>query len=250
MRFSFRDLLLFILIFIFIVAFPVDLLPVNIYWQRVIVIGLRTLLLTYFIYIMVKNRVKVFGNASYKNILICLPFFLVCFSNIFATIFSKNAFNTSVFNTWLFILDTIICLLTAINEEIVFRFMIHNALNTASSLKRIFGSAGIFALMHLINVVNVSSVDALITVLLQTVYTFGLGILLGFLYEYGYSLTACVILHFTFNFVNDCLFHHLGCAPSDLAFYLSAIIITAIVTVYIILVYIFYFRKTSRYFSE
>ena len=104
--------------------------------------------------------------------------------------------------------------------------------------------------MHLINVVNVSSVDALVTVLLQTVYTFGLGILLGFLYEYGYSLTACVVLHFTFNLVNDVLFVHLGCMPSDLAFYLCAIGTGVIVGIYLVLIYLLYFRKFNRYFRQ
>ena len=250
MRFSFRDLILFILIFIFTIAFPVDLIPMNVYLQRVVAIGLRLLLLAFFIYVMLKNRVKIFGIANIKNILLCLPFFLVCFSNIFATIFSGNAFNLEKFNVWLFLLDTLLCLVTAINEEIVFRFMIHNSLSATSSIKRIFGSAGIFALMHLLNIVNISSVGALVAVLLQTVYTFGLGILLGFLYEYGYSLLSCVLLHFMFNFVNDCLFAHLGCTPTALAYYLCAICIGVAVGVYVTLLYFFYFRKTSRYFRQ
>ena len=34
----------------------------------------------------------------------------------------------------------------------------------------------------------------------DTVYTFGLGILLGVMYEYSYSLVGCMVLHFCFNF--------------------------------------------------
>ena len=59
MRFRFYDLLLFALLFVFVAAFPVDLIPVDLTYQLLVRIGLRALLLTFYIYLIVKNKMKI-----------------------------------------------------------------------------------------------------------------------------------------------------------------------------------------------
>ena len=248
MRFKTSDLLLFVLLFIFVAAFPVDLIKVELTYQILIQIGLRGLLLTFYIYLIVKNKIKIFGMASWRNILLCLPFLLACFSNIIASSIDGEFLGSSI-KTIDVVLLSIYTLMIAISEEIIFRLFIHNALSRTSSIKRIFGSAGIFALMHLLNLVNVSTVGALVTVLVQTVYSFGLGLLLGFLYEYGHSLSACVILHFLFNMMNEVIYIYvLGGTAGELAFYLTAVVIAVVLSVYIVLLYKLYFDKLDKYF--
>lgn len=247
MRFRFSDLLLFILIFIFVAAFPVDLIPVAPIYQLAIIVGLRGLLVAYYIYIIIKYRIKVFGIANIKNLLLCLPFFLVAASNMIAAGID-GGFNGVFDSPWVLVLNTIYTLFIAVSEEIVFRLFIHNSLANTSSVKRIFGSAAIFALMHLLNIINVRYLDALVTVLLQTVYTFGLGLLLGVLYEYSHSLTGAMLLHFCFNFFNTTLFQYLNGYTSTLAFYLTAVVIAVVVGAYALLITIFYFIKHSLYF--
>ena len=250
MRFSFSDLLLFILLFVFVAAFPVDLIPVDLTYQLLIQIGLRLLLLTFYIYLIIKNRMKIFGMASWRNILLCVPFLLAAFSNIIACSIDGSYLGMIV-SPQIVILLSIHTLLIAISEEIIFRLFIHNALSRTSSIKRIFGSAGIFALMHLLNLVNVSSVGSLVTVLVQTVYTFGLGLLLGFLYEYGHSLSMCVVLHFVFNMMNSIIYGYvLGGVAGDLAYYLTAVVIAVILGAYVFCLYRFYFDKLDKYFRS
>lgn len=247
MRFRLSDLLIFVLIFIFVAAFPVDLLPISYTYKLLVMIGLRSMLLGYYIYIIVRNRMKIFGVANIKNLLLCVPFLLISFSNLIAT-WIDGQFLGYQFDLLTFIFYTILTLLIAITEEIVFRLIIHNALYRTSSIKRIFASAGIFALMHLLNIVNISSLGSLVDVLIQTVYTFALGLLLGILYEYSHSLTGAIILHFCFNFFNKVLFEYLGGVTSNLAYYLTAVICGIIVGVYALLITIFVFRRHDRYY--
>ena len=54
MRFKFTDILLYVLLFIFVAAFPVDLINVSDNWKLLITIGLRCLLLGFYIYIIIK----------------------------------------------------------------------------------------------------------------------------------------------------------------------------------------------------
>nr|MCR4911470.1 hypothetical protein [Bacilli bacterium] len=112
MRFRFSDLLLFILIFIFVAAFPVDLIPVAPIYQLAIIVGLRGLLVAYYIYIIIKYRIKVFGIANIKNLLLCLPFFLVAASNMIAAGID-GGFNGVFDSPWVLVLNTIYTLFIA-----------------------------------------------------------------------------------------------------------------------------------------
>ena len=247
MRFRFIDLILFILLFIFVAAFPVDYIPVSYTYKLLILIGLRSLLLGYYIYIIIKNRVKIFGIANIKNLLLCTPFLLIGASNFIAT-WIDGEFIGITMEPLTFAFLSILTLITAITEEIIFRLIIHNALFLASSIKRIFASAGIFALLHLVNMFNVASIDALVTVLLQVAYTFGVGLLLGVFYEYSHSLTGAVVLHFAFNFFNQTLLTYVGGIPSNTSMYLTAIVISVVVGAYAALITFFIFRKYNRYY--
>ena len=250
MRFNLLDTILFSLMLIFVSCFPYSRLGIELIYQNIIAIGLRLLVLIYYIYIIYRNRIKIFGIANIKNILICVPFLIACFSNLIAYKIDGGQLISPRINTPIFITDIIIVFLTALLEEIVFRLFIHTSLTRVGSIKRILGSAGIFALMHLINIVNVSSVDALVSLLIQVVYTFGLGLMLGFLYEYSHSLTACVVLHFIFNMLNSFLVSYFMTGISEMAMYLTAVVIAAILLIYSCLVYYYHLRGNEKYFRE
>ena len=250
MRYKFSDLLLAILLFVFVNAFPVDLLQVDLIWQLTIQTGLRLLLLAYFIYILIRNRINLFKFANYRRGLLFIPFLLVCFSNIIAALIAGSEFTFQVDAPYLSVL-IIYHLFGVIIEEIVFRFMIQSSLIGTSSIKRILASAGIFALFHFINIVNVSSVDDLIPLLIQVVYSFGLGILLGFTFEYTYSIPLCVAFHFLFNFFNMIFVKNIfNIYIPMIPFYLTAVVIGVMTAAYAFLIYYFILRKTERYFSE
>lgn len=249
MRFRLSDLLLFALLFVFVAAFPVDLIPVNNTYQLLVKIGLRALLITYYIYIICKYRIKIFGIANIKNFLLCLPFFVICGSNFVASSIIGGFSGPSLIAIDL-VLSIVYTLMIAVSEEIVFRLFVHNNILVTSSIKRIFASAGIFALMHLLNIVNVRFVGDLVTVLIQTVYTFGLGLLLGVMYEYSHSLVGCMVLHFFFNLCNDTLYQYFGGYTSTLCFYITAAVCGVVVLIYATLITLFYFQKHDQYFRR
>lgn len=252
MRFKFLDLLLFSLLFIFVVSFPVDLFQIDIIYRLIIKISLRLLLLGYFCFVLWKYRINIFKFANYRRGLLFAPFILICFSNLFAALIAGMKLNASVDGVYLFLI-TVYYLLSVVIEELLFRLFIQGSLVFASSIKRIFVSAAIFALFHLINMVDISSVDALANVLVQVVYAFGLGLLLAIVYEYTYSIPLCVCLHFLFNFFNKILIEdvfHISFAGFELTFYLTAVISGIVVGVYAFLIYWFILRRNERYFRE
>ena len=250
MKFRFSDLLIFALLFIFVAAFPVDLFPIEEKYKLVIHISLRLLILGYYIYICYVNRINIFKFQNFKRILLFFPFLLASFSNLIA--FGLDGCrSTGITMTGdylaLFIINHF---LIAIVEEFLFRLFIQSALVRVGSIKRIMYGAAIFALFHLLNMVNISSVDGLVTVLIQVAYNFGLGILLGFIYEYTYSLPACILLHFSFNFFNTVLYKYMGCITSNFTFYMTAVVIALVLALYTFLIYWFVLRRNDRYFKE
>lgn len=250
MRFRFVDLLLFALLFIFINSFPIDLITTDELTRLLIRIGLRVLLLGYDIYVIWRNRINIFKFANYRNVGLFLPFVLVCFSNIIAASIAGLNFEVSV-NSVMLPLIIIYYLLGVILEEFLFRFFIQNSLNNVSSVKRIFGSAAIFALFHLINIVNISQVSQLISVLIQVVYAFGLGLLLALIYEYTYSLPACIVFHFLFNLFNTIMVENIfHLAIPEAYYYLTAVVIGVIVGIYALLIYLLVLKRNDRYFRK
>ena len=237
MKLQLIDLLIYILLFIFVVSLPVELLNIGLSFELLIKIGLRLALLAFFIYVILKNKIKIFGQSTFKELLIFLPFFIICFSNIFASLIGGgfNFVKSSGLNLFLGI---VLCLVSAVLEEIVFRLFIQTSLVDRSPLSRIILSALIFGLCHLINVVNVRSANASLDVLIQTVYTFGLGLVLGFIYEYGHSLLFVVVLHFAFNIFNDVLYGFLGGYTSTLVFILTGVVIALLAGAYGVVLYI------------
>ena len=250
MRFKLTDILIFALLFVFVVSFPVDLFPIDGVYKLLIQIGLRLLILGYYIYIFIINRINIFKFYNWKRLLLFTPFLLASFSNFIASGIDGGFGGYVTMSGTYFALLIFYHLLVAILEEFLFRFIIHSSLINGSSLKRIFVSAAIFALFHLLNIVNISSVEGLVTVLIQAVYNFGLGILLGFVYEYSYSILGCIFLHFSFNFFNTVLFQYLNCECSQFTFYMTAVVIAVILAIYTFLIYRFVLTKNSRYFRE
>lgn len=250
MKFKFVDLLLFSLLFIFVNSFPIELITSDPVLILVIRISLRALLLAYDIYILWKNRINIFKFANYRNVGLFIPFILICFSNIIAAGLAGSQFTLAV-NPIILSLTILYYLLGVILEELLFRYFIQTSLVYASSLKRIFASAGIFALFHLLNIVNISQVSQLISLASQVVYAFGLGLLLALIYEYSYSIPACICLHFLFNFFNKIFVTNIYIISiPDIYYYLTAVVIGVIVGVYALLIYLLVLRRNDRYFRK
>ena len=250
MKYRISDLLIFGLLFIFVTAFPVDRFGISETYQYLIRICLLILIIAYYGYICFINRINIFKFYNFKRILLFAPFLLACFSNLIAAGLDSGYLGTTMMNDGLLSMMILYHFLQAVVEEFLFRLFIQGSLIKVGSLKRIIYGALIFALFHLLNMVSIRTVDGLINVTIQVVYSFGLGILLGFVYEYTYSLPACIIFHFLFNFFNTVLYQYLGCVTSDFAFYMTAVVIAFVLAAYTFVIYWFILRRNDRYFKE
>lgn len=243
-RIKILDMFLISLLFIFVVSMPFERLVGDridlLYALRISFYAIYTLYLIYFLskYNLLKDLSR---STNWKNILILLPTLLVCFNNFIFILFYQDYIYVPSFNR-VFIYELVLTIFTAVIEEIIFRYIIHNQLNIKNKLVKIIASAGIFALFHIFNFLT--SFDP--SELLRIVYAFGLGIVLGFFIEYGKNTFICMGYHFLFNFINTNLFQFIfvGVYQSMyVVYFLVAGSLTIITGIYLILVYLLYFKK-------
>ena len=248
-RISIADLLISSFLFIFVVSFPLNYFASYLpeYGILLLELCLRMFLCGYYIRLIVKYNLPAFIKPNWKNLLFCLPFLLACCSNEISFLFSTRVDMTHALEVE-FIIDFFIVVFTAFNEEILFRFFIHNQLNIQNKLVKIVASAGIFAGFHLLNLVSPSFLAIYQSVLLQSVYTFGLGLILGFIYEYGKSITPCIIYHFLFNFFNSYVLNYFFFPVYEYyyIYIIVALVISIVLIGYGLLIYFLVFKKKDR----
>lgn len=239
------DSFLLSLLLIFIISFPLELLITDVLSYYLITIGLRLILLLYYYFAIRRTNRKIIGVGIKKEMLFMIPCFLIAFSNFSLFLIYPNNISFASFemNKYIYF-EFIIDLLTAILEEIVFRFYFHNMLRISNRLVRIIASAGIFAAFHLLNFVSTFDPTTLITV----VYTFGLGIVLGFIYEFSNSLPLSILFHFLFNSVNGTLFNSIALFNSEMliAYYVCNIVVALIVGLYLLFLFLFRYKKVNH----
>lgn len=96
------------------------------------------------------------------------------------------------------------CLLTAVFEEIWFRGLVQGILldgtemNGKSAWRAICAASGLFAAVHLLNLIE--KPEYVIGTMVQVLYTFSLGLMLGTIFYLCGNIWVCVLLHAVFNF--------------------------------------------------
>lgn len=132
-----------------------------------------------------------------------LPFLILCFSNFFVIFYNKWQVDFDI-NHYEFWFNLILCIPNVILEEFIFRYLImYEFANHTSKIKAIFYSALIFGGVHILNISSLASIPI---VLVQVVYTFGIGLVVGLLYSKSdNNLIYPMIFHMFFNIFNDIL---------------------------------------------
>lgn len=152
-----------------------------------------------------------------KRALLFLPFFLICFSNLFVLAFNPSSINLGVdlskLGYSLFYYFSI-----AVAEEMVFRLMIESlTIEKMRPVCSILIASGIFALSHFVNFLGGQGI---LLTLAQVGYTFLMGLILGLFYEYGGGIIYLFFFHFIFDFINNGVCPLISNASWDLTFYL------------------------------
>ena len=235
------DSVLILLLLVGLSTFPVGMFVKDAFWYYVIESLLMLAIILFILFYLSRHPYlkPEKRDINAKNLLLFLPLLIACISNfIYAWIFNET-YHPDFSIGPAIITAMITCLvLSVIAEELSFRYILLSGLPQENKLVRILISAAIFALCHLSSFLTSFWVGDLVIVL----YTFGLGIILGFIYIYGHSLIACVVYHFIFNFMNQFLFAHLYSATSWM-FYLINGIIALLAGIYLFLIYFFILNK-------
>ena len=140
------------------------------------------------------------GKINIINTLLLIPTLTVCFSNL-VNLYVATGTSRIVVDLDLF-LRILLTVFVVVNEEIIFRLIFINNLEIKNNFLIILLTGGVFGLCHITHfLTSFNPVD-----LLVIVYTFLLGLLLGFSYLFTKSIYPCVVIHFLFNLFNNILF--------------------------------------------
>lgn len=195
------DVIILILLYIAVASFPFSLfIKDNDFLSTLLSIGLIIIYLIFlYFYTRRKKDLSIEKKQfNIKNSLLFLPCILAFFSNYFYLPFVAYYFKIDS----MFPLLIVFTFITMLIEEIVFRGLLFGQLKNFKPIARILISAGIFGFCHVNHFLSTSNPLDLITV----AYTFGIGIILGMLYEYGGNFIIVICFHFFYNFFNNVLF--------------------------------------------
>lgn len=182
----------------------------NLTFQALIKTMFLLVVMTFAVLEIFRNKDCYYRKGKMKSYLLVLPLLLPCFSNIiYGEIFSLHKLQMLDFG--LFFMDLILLIVSVVVEEIIFRYFLlfffsslfekHNL----KSLLAVLCSASCFSLMHVINFTSGNYSGTA----LQIVYTFFLGLILGYLAISIDNIVLPIIGHSCFNLFNMLLFDNL-----------------------------------------
>mgnify|MGYP003336768338 CR=1 FL=1 len=155
-------------------------------------------------------------------------------ADIFA---SEKEFNNSLNPSfsWLLLVKIILSISVAFNEELIFRIILQgNLREDRNHLVRILISSGAFALCHLTHFFSTFNPGDLMIV----GYTFGIGFVLGIMYEFTGSFTLIYLFHGLYNMINNNLAETwITYGKDDSAFFVANIIVAVTAAIYLVSIY-------------
>ena len=142
------------------------------------------------------------GNHFFDNLVIVLPALLFPAWNIFYYLSSGIAFGGANF----FIEGAITAIAPALFEEVLFRMIfIYNLKKKGSSdLQCVLISSALFAATHLTNLAGMKPAS----VMVQTVYSFVIGLVLAAIYVKNESLLQVIAVHFLIDLTTRIFMEH------------------------------------------
>ena len=225
---------LLVLIYLILTSIPFSLFIHNENVLYFLDMGLRlSFIPIYFIYTK-KEKLESFKPLRFdKKDVLFIPFMLLTMSNMFVAFVSR--FNLVKLDTIDMVKMLFFYILVALSEEALFRVVINTELIKHNSrIKTIVYSSLIFGLIHLVNISSFSSIPF---VLLQVVYSFGLGLVLSLIYTYTSNFLYIFLVHFLFDFINGYLSVNMYEFSYNVWFFVINIAISIIFILYGIFIY-------------
>lgn len=244
--------------YVFIIAFPVYLFTNDLLVIRIVELSLRV---AYFVFIIIfsiltKLAKSFTGQTRFSNLFLLLPLFFVAFTNIFylsvikGTVVVFNPFTDAINALWFVSL-----IVGCVEMEILFRFIIQKNLTLGHKLVRILVAAAIYAITYIsitfyselsINpetgkIAFMAPID-----LFEVVFQFGIGIILGFLYEYTNNLIVPVTFNIIYTLSNQILFKVRLSSYPEWPYYVTIILMAVFAASYLCVFYFLMLKKENR----
>ncbi len=225
----------------------------------IIEIILRTVYLVFIVLfsIFTKLAKSYTGKIKWMNMLFLLPLFFVAFFNIFylritgSSIDSlgkniSNVFYSEGVNTYE-ILRFAFIIITVVEEEILFRFLLQKNLSLGHKFVRIAITAAVFAVCHFFTILydGYEFVFANPLQLLEIFFVFGIGIILGVLFEYSNSILYSMAFNMLYS-LGAGIYEIVLTNQSGYKIYLTSALFALGAAAYICLFYFVILKKEQR----
>ena len=232
---EFYSVILLILIYLLFVSIPFSMFINNEIVLFILNVSMRLLFIPFFFIYVKKERLSTLNKPVFKLVdFKYLPFLLLTFSNFIVVFLSKtNMYET--YSATMILEDLVISILISFNEELVFRVVLNKEMLIGlNRIKTIVLSSLVFGLTHLLNINSFGSIPY---VLLQVVYSFGVGLILSLIYTKTFNFIYVFIIHFLFDFLNGFLISDLYDLDYNWIFFVVNISLGVILGLYALLIY-------------
>ena len=181
----------------------------DIYVRAIVMLSLRFAYLVFIILFSIFTKLarRYNGSTNIKNVFLLIPLFAVAFMDLFYWgVISRSSFSVS----WdaLVGLKIATIIVTVLEEEVLFRLVVQKNIMLGHKIIRILVSASIFAVAHIFTILFDGYPSIYPVELLQLIVLFGIGMFLGFLYEYTNNLLVPISFNLIYSFCTDLLFHN------------------------------------------
>ena len=232
---EFYSVILLILIYLLFVSIPFSMFIKNETVVYILNISMRALFIPFFFIYVKKENLLSLNKPEFKLVdFKYMPFLLLTVSNLIVSLISK--FEMLEVSNIEIIKSLVLSAFIAFNEELVFRVVVCKELIvTQTRFKTILFSSIVFGLVHLLNINSLGSIPY---VLLQVVYSFGIGLILSLIYTQSYNFVYIFMLHFLFDFLNGFLISDLFELEYNFVFFIVNISIGVMIGLYALLIYL------------
>ena len=251
----FWNLFIALIIYVVIISFPTYLFTTDPVVKYSVEVGLRSAYLIFIIIFSLLTKIaKTYnGKTRFINLFLLLPLFFVAFFYLFYwgvvtqsvipnpmdTIFNPNGDNTVE------ILEFSAILLTVAEEELLFRFILQRNLLTGHKIARIAITSAIYAVCHFFFMLYHSSGIINPIELLELIFIYGVGIILGFLYEYTNNIAVPITFSLIFTMCKR-LINEVNFATASWKFYLTLSLFAVYAIAYLLIFYFLMLKKENR----
>ena len=249
------NIVILLVIYLAIISFPSYLITSDLTVLYGVELVLRISYLIFIVIFSILTRMfKTYtGKTRFSNVFLLLPLFFVAFFNVFyLAVITKSSipgpldavFNSNGNNTQ-DILKFLSIVVMVVEEELLFRFIIQRNIRFGHKLVRILITAALYALAYFFAMLYdargiIDPFD-----LISIIFIYGIGIILGFLYEYTNNIVVPITFSLIYTICNEMLYK-ISLRTANYKLYLSVTFFALGAALYIVVFYFFMLKRENR----